>query len=323
MKPGKSHTELLSSTGTPTLTLGEYAHQVIQQQYRHIVKRDQKVLADKDPEHLHQMRVGTRRLRTALQVFGIAVELPKTAGEKAIATLARTLGQLRDLDVQIADLRDTYQPQLPKAEQKCLSEAIAALQQHRKQTFALVEATLTRSRYQDLKAAYETWLDSPRYTALASLPLRSLLPDLLSPLLSELLLHPGWLVRAKDVSAATDETLHDLRKACKHARYQAEFFAHFYDDTFEAWIEEIKAIQEQLGKVHDTQVLLELLTEYLPKQTRLSNLQDIIHQTQRETMENWETIRQKYLDPSVRYQLHHMVIDAVRSEPRVKATVSG
>ncbi len=57
--------------------LEAYAHQVIAEQYRRIVKQEKKVLADKDPEALHQMRVGTRRLRTALQVFGGAIELPK------------------------------------------------------------------------------------------------------------------------------------------------------------------------------------------------------------------------------------------------------
>ncbi|MBD1848449.1 CHAD domain-containing protein [Leptolyngbya sp. FACHB-711] len=57
--------------------LEAYAHQVIAEQYRRIVKQEKKVLADKNPEALHQMRVGTRRLRTALQVFDGAIELPK------------------------------------------------------------------------------------------------------------------------------------------------------------------------------------------------------------------------------------------------------
>jgi CHAD domain-containing protein len=292
------------------LTLGEYAHTVIDEQYRAIAKQEKKVLADKDPEHLHHMRVGTRRLRTALQVFGGVVELPKAAQEKRISALAKVLGKLRDLDVQTADLQDNYRPELSKAEQPLLDEAIDGLLRERRKAFAGVEDALTRSRYQNLKAAYETWLGEPRYTRLAQLPLLPLLPDLLSPLLSTLLLHPGWLIEASHISAEENEILHDLRKTCKHARYQAEFFKSFYGDDFHTWIGDIKAIQELLGKVHDSQVLEELLAEQLPKRSQLPGLQESIRRAQTETMKHWEPIRQKYLDPEFRSHLHHMLLNS-------------
>jgi CHAD domain-containing protein len=292
------------------LKLGEYAHTVIDEQYRAIAKQEKKVLADKDPEHLHHMRVGTRRLRTALHVFSGVVELPKAAQEKRISSLAKVLGKLRDLDVQTADLQDNYRPALSKAEQSLLDEAIDGLQRERRKAFAGVEDALTRSRYRDLKVAYETWLDEPKYTLLAQLPLLPLLPDLLSPLLSTLLLHPGWLIEAADISAEGNEILHDLRKTCKHARYQAEFFKSFYGGDFQNWIGDIKAIQELLGKVHDSQVLEELLAKQLPKKSQLPGLQESIHCAQTETMKEWEPIRQRYLDPEFRSHLHQMLLSS-------------
>ncbi|MDX2241896.1 MAG: CHAD domain-containing protein [Leptolyngbyaceae cyanobacterium bins.302] len=293
----------------PSLTFGEYAYSTIEKQYRSILKQEPKVLADEDPEHLHQMRVGTRRLRTALQVFAVAIDLPESASQKRIGALARILGGLRDLDVQTADLRETYRPQLEGSEKDQLDEVIKILTKKRRQAYAEVEKTFGQSRYRELKNAYENWLESPRYTPLATLPIRTLLPDLLSPLLSELLLHPGWLVPADYSSMEDGETLHDLRKAFKHVRYQTEFFTSFYGKSFQEWVADIKLLQEKLGKLQDNQVLQQLLAEHLPRQADLPTLQSRIQQTQSDVLSDWDEVRQRYLEPEFRYQLYQMLLN--------------
>lgn len=292
----------------PSLTLGDYAFAVIQEQYRNIVKREKKVLVDEEPEHLHQMRVATRRLRTALQVFDAAIVLPTAASEKHIGALARTLGGLRDMDVQIADLQHTYRPQLEPKEQKYLDDVIQALKKQRRQAYAQVEDTLGRSRYRDLKTAYETWLERPQFTAIAALPIRLLLPDLLSPLLAELLLHPGWMVAATDCSKTASDTLHDLRKAFKRVRYQTEFFVPFYGEAFQVWVADIKLLQEKLGNLQDNHVLQELLAAHLPKQAHLPTLQQRIQQTRTDVLSDWDSIRHHYLNPDVRRQLYEVLL---------------
>ena len=293
----------------PSLTFGNYAYSVIEKQYHSIVKREHKVLADEDPEHLHQMRVGSRRLRTALQVFAAAIVLPNAASQKRISALARVLGGLRDLDVQIADLQSIYRPQLASDEKASLDEVIQILKKKRHQAYADVEVTLGRSRYQDFKTAYETWLAQPQFTPLAELSIYVLLPELLSPLLSELLLHPGWLIAADNSSTAANHTLHDLRKAFKHVRYQTEFFTPFYGESFQTWVAEIKLLQEQLGKLQDSHVLQELLTTHLPKHTQIPTLQAKIQQTRLEVLSDWDATRQHYLNPEFRRQLHQMLLD--------------
>jgi CHAD domain-containing protein len=290
-----------------SLTLGDYAYQIIREQYRQIVKQEKKVLADQDPEYLHRMRVATRRLRTALQVFAQAVKLPEVANDRQLKSLAQVLGQLRDLDVQTADLVNHYHPQIGAGEQKSLHQLTKALQKQRRKAFTQVQKTFERSPYQKLKSAYETWLEQPKFTAIAQLPLASVLPDLLSPLLTTLLLHPGWLVSKNDLSEENTVTLHDLRKDCKHARYQAEFFTNFYHQSFKDWIDEVKAIQDRLGLLQDTQVLQALLTDELPK-VDMPELQGIIQQRQVEALANWEETRQKYLDPNFRLYLHQLIL---------------
>src|SRR5690349_24128611 len=61
--------------------------------------------ADKDPEHVHQLRVGTRRARAALDIFALC--LPQKAyksAKKLLRGLRRAAGEARDWDVFRAGL---------------------------------------------------------------------------------------------------------------------------------------------------------------------------------------------------------------------------
>ncbi len=292
----------------PQETLGNYAYELIRKQYQTLTKQEKRVLADRDPEGLHDMRVASRRLRTALQVFERAIDLPKAANSNRIQAIAKVLGNLRDLDVQLADLNNEYLPLLPAAEQRSLEEVVQALQQERRKAFAATADILGRSRYRDLKDAYDTWLHQPRYTALANLPLMLVIPDLLNPLLSDLLLHPAWLIPLNQ-AAELSETLHDLRKLCKHVRYQAEFFIDFYGPDFRAWVQEIRTIQEALGQLQDVQVLQELLAEHLPKAVKLPKFQRLIQTRQNTALQEWEVLRPKYLLPDFRQQLRQQLLN--------------
>jgi len=82
-----------------SIKLGEYSYQIIQQNFQRIIEQEKAIFEDKDPEPLHQMRVGMRRLRTAIQVFGSAIVLPKAVSNPSIGKTAKSLGETRDLDV--------------------------------------------------------------------------------------------------------------------------------------------------------------------------------------------------------------------------------
>lgn len=307
VQPGQSPTSAVQSPQT----VEEYAHRVIEEQYHCIIKQEKKVLADKDPRALHQMRVGTRRLRTALQVFDTAIKLPPSGGAQRLRDLARVLGTVRDLDVQITSLEQEYRPCLDKSEQKQLDKVADSLKKQRVKAFIHMKAVFSQPLYQDLKNTYADWLEHPRCTPIAKLPLSVVLPDLLGPLLSHLLLHPGWLISTQEASSKNGIMLHALRKACKHARYQAEFFIPFYGEDFQSWIEEVKALQAQLGEFQDTQVFLELATSTLGQKPRLPKLQTVIEQKQERALASWEEIRQKYLDEEFRYCLHKMLLQPI------------
>lgn len=290
-------------------TLGNYAYTIIDKQFQALTKQKQSVLADQDPEHLHKMRVAARRLQSALQVFSNAIELPKAAQLNQVRALGKALGKLRDLDVQTAAIKNHYYPLLNSSEQEIVQTLLKHFKKDRHHAFAEVESILTRSRYKKIKAAYEDWLSCPQYGAIAQLPLAIAIPDLVNPLLSALLLHPGWLISAQSLERSPDiaiqTTLHDLRKAFKAVRYQSEFFETFYDSAFQDWIVELKTLQDNLGEVHDGYVLLKILC---PQKAKLPELQTAISNAQLQAMANWEITRHRYLSLGFRQKLHQMIL---------------
>ena len=99
-------------------TLGDWAALGIQQHLEKVIRHEPEVLADKDPEELHQIRVGMRRLRSAVTGFAPVLDLPEAAQNKKIGKISRSLGQLRDLDVLLEALHQQYYPNLPPKEQR-------------------------------------------------------------------------------------------------------------------------------------------------------------------------------------------------------------
>ncbi|XGB43641.1 MAG: CHAD domain-containing protein [Nodosilinea sp. LVE1205-7] len=290
--------------------IAKYAYGIIAEQYYHMTDQELGVLADQDPEYLHQMRVGSRRLRTALQVFKPVIKLPKRAQAKSIRAIAQTLGQLRDLDVQIATIQTDYGQRLrSQKEQRLLRQTLKTLKQRRLLILVKVRTCLASAAYRQIKEAYEKWLRSPRFEPMGDLPLALVLPDLLNPLLSKLLLHPGWLVGDLESSISARQTLHNLRKLCKHVRYQAEFFSSFYGPFFHTWIQELKIWQDNLGTVQDIYVFRDLMAHQVDRPGITAELHQITEADRHGALQGWEDLRQRYLSLDFRRTLYRVILD--------------
>jgi len=130
---------------------GDLAQIAIAKHLEKMLVRETGVLADRDPEELHQMRVSMRRLRSAITGFAPALNLPKTASDRNLKKIARILGNLRDLDVLEAEFKTQYRPLLPEAEQKSLDKALKNLEKKRKIAYKEVKKTFKKQRYKYLK----------------------------------------------------------------------------------------------------------------------------------------------------------------------------
>ncbi|VEP16906.1 conserved hypothetical protein [Hyella patelloides LEGE 07179] len=316
------------------VTLKEWANIAIAKHTRKIFKYEARVLQDKDSEDLHQIRVGMRRLRSAIAGFAVALELPPTVNQKNIAKIGRSLGKLRDLDVLLANLANNYRPLLPAGEQKSLDKVIKSLNKQRKKEVKQVRQTLNSKLYLNLQQELQNWLEHPRYQAIGDLSIYPVLPDLLLPQISQLLLHPGWLVgvelkegtiqfpeslNTKAVEQLLEQEeliLHDLRKSAKRTRYNLELFSQFYDDIYHYYLKQIEQIQEVLGQIQDCYVLREVLEKALKSVVaeKMPELATLLTQTRSQKWQEWELLQEEFLDDKTRKELRQTI-----QQPRVNS----
>jgi len=183
------------------------------------------------PEALHQMRVGLRRLRGALSLFGpmlvddglpaIKVELKWITGE---------LGPARDLDVF---LNESYRPMLEAhRDWPELANLGHVLRDARTRAYDCAQTAVTSSRFGVLAHDLAAWLESggwatnagPKQTALRARPIGRLAPELLTQA-RKTLVKGGRKLKALD-----PEARHKLRIHAKRLRYTAGFFGSLYGD---------------------------------------------------------------------------------------------
>lgn len=311
-----------------TVSFGDWAYQAIAKYTNKFSKHEVKVLQDQDPEELHQMRVGMRKLRSAVTGFSLGLNLPESAEDKSIGKIARTLGKLRDLDVLLEIIEQQYLPDLPNNEQQELTKALRQLKSQRKKTFKLVKSTLAGKKYAQLQKSLQKWLQEPRYSEISNINLKYIIPDLLLPEVSSFLLHPGWLIGInweqgeylinKNLSLETVETilhnqgttLHDLRKKAKRCRYQMELFTQFYGDDYQNYLQDVKKVQTVLGNLQDNAVLTKVLTKIVGKNIaqKMPVFSKLMQDDRYQQWQKWQELQFKFWQPSRRQQFYQVII---------------
>ncbi len=292
---------LLSPPPPPTLAV--QAHQLLSLQWQRLQKHVGRVLAHhpEAAESLHQIRVALRRIGTWVQVFQGSVQLPKPLKPKRLQKLASILGKQRDLDVLIEILREPCWKGIPEPQQAELEHLIEALSRRQAKAQEHSRRVLKEPAFLEFQSACEQWLTRPRYTPQAQLPLQESLPHLLTPLLAEWLLQPGWRIPAFPDKGSQTKQLHELRKASKRLRYQVEFFSTFYGEEVQDWLETLKTLQEQLGRFNDLQVLQAHLDPH-------SDLKIILQAQQALALQNWPPLQHQHLTPEHQRQLYQMLL---------------
>lgn len=314
-------------------TLADWAYLAIDKHFNKILKHEAEVIQDKDPEELHQMRVGMRRLRSAIAGFSYALALPKLANQKNVGKVARILGELRDIDVLEEAFEKQYQPLLPSQEQKALNQAIKALSNERKKSFKKVKDILNDDLYFDLKDSFQKWLEQPVYQEMGYLPIQTVLPDLLLPQVSNFLLHPAWLMggfvkdqielnknwtqqEVEEILHQQGHTLHDLRKEAKRTRYNMELFIQFYDELYQNYLDDVKAIQSVLGEIQDCFVLANFLFEVFGKNPdkEIPTLLNQLRETRYQKWQEWQVLQRKFLMTEYRKDFHLAILKSKHTE---------
>lgn len=242
-------------------TNGEWALALVRQHVARVVALQAPVLADEEPEPLHQMRVSLRRLRTCLRQFGPALVLPAGVSDQRLARSVKRLGMARDLDVLRERLEADLLPALPSPEVAQLKPVFRQLKRERRLAHEHLVDRLRSRSHLELLARLQEWLRRPEFTPLGQEPLHRWLQLWQLPVVSELLLHPGWWVESP---SAQVEVVHALRKQIKDARYRLENLRRCGGHAQGVAIGRFRLMQDQLGELHDLEVLAQAITNQLP-----------------------------------------------------------
>ena len=193
-----------------------------------------------DPEYLHQLRVGLRRLRSALRAFAPVLQGAKRL-RKALRRLTPALGAARDWDVFMKTVADAG------VERRVTHRARPS---HGASRRAALE-TATSPEFRRFLFQALRWLQS-------SVPQRTISIKALAPLRLERL-HGKVL---SDLDAKTRAERHKLRIRVKRLRYACEFFAPAYTPRVaQAYIRRLSRLQDLLGQLNDLAVARRLVRE--------------------------------------------------------------
>jgi CHAD domain-containing protein len=214
-----------------------------------------------DVEGLHQMRVGLRRLNSALDLFADFFSLPRKI-RRDLDWLGQQLGAARDWDV----LRDSTLPHIAgllgdvfQLQEIKTAAAAKSLEQH-----GIAARAVKSVRYQGLMRQFDHWLLRQGWRhalpQTASLPLTAKIPGLAQDLLSHA--QHRLLKRGKKLRDADPEARHKVRIAAKKARYATEFFASLLPKkAAKRYIKTLSGLQDTLGRLNDMAVAERLLKD--------------------------------------------------------------
>ncbi len=239
-------------------TLEDAARASISARLGDVRRFEEKLTGAVEPADVHDMRVASRRLRAALALFERKGQLG--AAYKAASSLGDALGEVRELHVQLAWLKE----ELAAASERD-KVGLQALLDEREQKLP--------KRIEKLKAALGTWSEdgAPAVeAALAGLNVRGKLGGhRVRRRLSRRLKHAKHRVLAV-VKSMDARNAHKLRIEAKKLRYLAEVAQPAFPAEIGALVDRLQPLQETLGELHDADVHIPIVEKFLVRADALA-----------------------------------------------------
>jgi len=239
----------------PEMTAGEAFRAIAAAALAQVHANERGVMVLRDPEYLHQMRVGTRRLRSAFSLFRDQLGDDANLHVDALRTVARGLGRARDWDVFVTETLPAVRPALAAhgaaepLEQRCVKCQHAARGNLKKliKSINYTESMLAFGRW---LAALENASSGPSQTQ----PVRIYAARILEQH------HDRVLKRGRRLEGLGPAELHRLRIAVKQLRYAVEFFSALFSARSMATLRDrLARLQDILGRINDAAAVDPLL----------------------------------------------------------------
>ena len=218
------------------------------------------VTAGTDPEFLHQMRIGVRRLRSLFRLAGDMTTAESLAPlDRELRWFAASLGPARDWDVFVDETLPPIARQFRGRRE--LAAVRARASRSRKLHLAVAQSAVMSSRFQRMLLALGSFFAGlSERTGASTAPTAT---DFAKTLLER---RARKLQKAaKRLPAATPAERHAVRIAAKKLRYASEFFAPLFPGKrAHGYIRQLSRVQTALGVLNDLATAERLLAELAP-----------------------------------------------------------
>ncbi len=216
-----------------------------------------------NPQGVHQMRIGLRRMRAAISVFAQLVDDPETTRLKQeLRWLTGRLGPARDLHLLALRLRRA-RGAAPERQKR-----LQVVETMRNEALATAIAALATDRYRKLQTDVLVWIEAGDWlggAARRQLPRRA--RDFADAVLSKRARKIAR--RARELEALDVEGRHQLRIAAKKLYYAMGFFESLYDgrksrERLADYQCKVKELLDHLGALNDLAVQQQLTGSLTP-----------------------------------------------------------
>jgi len=247
----------------PDDAMSEAGRKIIFHQFEIMLQHEPGARAEND-EAIHDMRVATRRMRSALKVFAPWYKNKILVYARSLKTLADLLGAVRDLDVFRGKVAQ-YVETLAVEERSGLDHFTTQFRKPAEVARKRLVAHLDSAAFREFVAEFHEFLT----TAGAGSTIRNTdpTPRLVRHVAPTLIYQQYMTMRAYEpiLSVAALDTLHQLRIEGKRFRYLLEFFSEVLGAESKSVVSAVKALQDHLGELQDARVAADLLQQYLKR----------------------------------------------------------
>ena len=256
------------------------ARQLILERVAELVKHEAGTRSGEDIEALHDMRVASRRLREALEIFQACFP-PKIYDRlyERVRRVTRALGRARDADVAVDYFAKLLADSQNVIEQVALQEVLRRLAKQQTRRRTEMQHELDKVQPADLLARFEKAFNNMERTP-PSRQRGSRTALLLARRLFAQRLREVFACQRLIKGEGDIEGLHNLRIAVKKLRYAMETLDFAGGEQVKENLKFFKKLQTGLGDLHDRDVFGETVQQRLDKLKKQSFTEHLLNGSQ-------------------------------------------
>ncbi len=285
---------------SPKLNIDQAFVEIVENCLSHIQTNHSAVASSEDINSLHQMRVGLRRLKSALKMFNSVIKLPDDL-QADLEWLGDQLGEARDWDVLATSTLLKID-----ADDPAIDTIRAAAAEKAKVKHQTASAALNSTRYAQFLLRMLQWIGVRAWRDSSNQKAHKNLNQGLKRFSTKLLGSDRRRLskRGDALEDADPHQRHQVRIAAKKVRYDTEFFQSLYPEKeTKPYIRGLSKVQDELGWLNDIAVGQGLLTELQSENKDLASAAEYVRgylsareiEGRKEAEKLWKKFKTKYL----------------------------